>query len=55
MSAVFDAADVQGNIVRGYRKICVRYLILEVADRFWRRSEPRTHRSRRFRPNSSKG
>ena len=30
---MFKAADVQGNILRGYRKPCVRYLILEVADR----------------------
>ena len=27
MSAVFNAADVQGNILRGYRKPRVRYLI----------------------------
>lgn len=33
MSAVFKPADVQGNILRGYRKPRVRYLILEVADR----------------------
>jgi deferrochelatase/peroxidase EfeB len=33
VSAGFDAADVQGNIVRGYRKPRVRYLVLEVADR----------------------
>ena len=33
MSAAFDAADVQGNIVRGYRKPRVRHLMLEVADR----------------------
>jgi deferrochelatase/peroxidase EfeB len=33
VSAVFDAADVQGNIVRGYRKSRVRHLVLEVADR----------------------
>ena len=33
MSAVFDLADLQGNILRGYRKPHVRYLILEVADR----------------------
>ena len=33
MSAVFNAADVQGNIVRGYRMPLVRYLVLEVADR----------------------
>ncbi|MGX9431275.1 MULTISPECIES: Dyp-type peroxidase [Bradyrhizobium] len=33
MSAAFDAADIQGNILRGYRKPRVRYLILEVADR----------------------
>ena len=30
---MFDLADVQGNILRGYRKPRVRYLILEVADR----------------------
>jgi deferrochelatase/peroxidase EfeB len=33
VSAAFNAADVQGNIVRGYRKPRVRYLMLEVADR----------------------
>ena len=33
MSAAFNAADVQGNILRGYRKPRVRYLMLEVADR----------------------
>jgi hypothetical protein len=33
VSAVFNAADVQGNIVRGYRMPLVRYLVLEVADR----------------------
>jgi len=33
VSAAFDAADVQGNIVRGYRKPRVRHLVLEVADR----------------------
>ena len=33
MSALFKAADVQGNILRGYCKPRVRYLILEVADR----------------------
>jgi deferrochelatase/peroxidase EfeB len=33
VSAVFDLADLQGNILRGYRKPYVRYLILEVADR----------------------
>src|SRR5215471_12827118 len=33
VSAVFDLADLQGNILRGYRKPHVRYLILEVADR----------------------
>jgi deferrochelatase/peroxidase EfeB len=33
VSAAFDAADVQGNIVRGYRKPRVRHLMLEVADR----------------------
>jgi deferrochelatase/peroxidase EfeB len=33
VSAAFDAAaDVQGNILRGYRKPLVRYLVLEVAD-----------------------
>ena len=32
MSAVFNAADVQGNIVRGYRKPQVRHLVLEVTD-----------------------
>lgn len=32
MSAAFDAADVQGNIVRGYRMPRARYLFLEVAD-----------------------
>jgi deferrochelatase/peroxidase EfeB len=30
---MFDLADLQGNILRGYRKPHVRYLILEVADR----------------------
>ncbi|MEK9281444.1 MULTISPECIES: hypothetical protein [unclassified Bradyrhizobium] len=31
---MFDLADLQGNILRGYtKKPCVRYLILEVADR----------------------
>jgi deferrochelatase/peroxidase EfeB len=30
---MFKVADVQGNILRGYRKPRVRYLILEVADR----------------------
>ena len=31
---MFDLADVQGNILRGYtKKPHVRYLILEVADR----------------------
>ena len=30
---MFDLADLQGNILRGYRKPLVRYLILEVADR----------------------
>lgn len=38
MSTVFDAADVQGNILRGYRKPHVRYLVLEVADRIAARS-----------------
>ncbi|MBR0696033.1 hypothetical protein [Bradyrhizobium lablabi] len=33
MSAEFDAADVQGNILRGYRKLRVRHLMLEIADR----------------------
>ena len=34
MSATFDLAEVQGNILRGYtKKPHVRYLILEVADR----------------------
>jgi deferrochelatase/peroxidase EfeB len=30
---MFDLSDLQGNILRGYRKPLVRYLILEVADR----------------------
>src|SRR5215468_2967970 len=33
VNAMFDLADLQGNILRGYRKPHVRYLILEVADR----------------------
>ncbi len=33
MSALFKATDLQGNILRGYRKPRVRYLILEIADR----------------------
>ena len=33
MSALFHLADLQGNILRGYRKPHVRYLILEVVDR----------------------
>ncbi len=34
MSAPFkEAADVQGNILRGYRKTHVRHLVLEVTDR----------------------
>ena len=33
MSAAFNAADLQGNIVRGYRKPRARHLVLEVADR----------------------
>jgi deferrochelatase/peroxidase EfeB len=33
VSASFNPADVQGNIVRGYRLPLVRYLMLEVADR----------------------
>jgi hypothetical protein len=32
VSAAFNAADVQGNIVRGYRMPRARYLFLEVAD-----------------------
>jgi deferrochelatase/peroxidase EfeB len=32
VSAVFNPADVQGNILRGYRKARVRYLMIEVAD-----------------------
>jgi deferrochelatase/peroxidase EfeB len=30
---MFDLADLQGNILRGYRKARVRYLILEIGDR----------------------
>ena len=33
MSPVFDRQEVQGNILRGYRRDFVRHLILEVADR----------------------
>jgi len=33
VSAAFNAADVQGNIVRGYRKPRVRHLVLEVTER----------------------
>jgi hypothetical protein len=33
VNAPFERADVQGNIVRGYRKPLVRYLVLEVVDR----------------------
>ena len=33
MSATFDLGDLQGNILRGYRKPHVRYLILEIVDR----------------------
>ena len=33
MSAGFSRNDVQGNILRGYRRNVVRHLILEVADR----------------------
>jgi hypothetical protein len=33
VSATFNPADIQGNVLRGYRKPRVRYLILEVADR----------------------
>jgi deferrochelatase/peroxidase EfeB len=32
VSAAFNPADVQGNILRGYRKPRVRYLMLEVTD-----------------------
>jgi deferrochelatase/peroxidase EfeB len=32
VTAAFDAADVQGNIVRGYRMPRARYLLLEVTD-----------------------
>ena len=33
MSAAFEAAEVQGNILRGYRRLRVRHLVLEVVDR----------------------
>lgn len=33
MSTAFNPADIQGNILRGYRKPRVRHLILEVIDR----------------------
>jgi len=33
MNAMTEFADVQGNILRGYRMPRVRYLILELADR----------------------
>jgi deferrochelatase/peroxidase EfeB len=33
MSASFNAADIQGNILRGYHKPHVRHLILEVTER----------------------
>jgi hypothetical protein len=33
VSTAFNPADVQGNILRGYRKQRVRYLMLEVTDR----------------------
>jgi deferrochelatase/peroxidase EfeB len=33
VSAAFNAADVQGNILRGYRKALVRYLMIEVTER----------------------
>ena len=33
MSTMFNAADVQGNILRGYHKPRVRHLMLEVTDR----------------------
>jgi deferrochelatase/peroxidase EfeB len=32
VSAAFNPADVQGNVLRGYRKPRVRYLMLEVTD-----------------------
>ena len=32
MSPVFDRQEVQGNILRGYRRDFVRHLILEVTD-----------------------
>ncbi len=32
MSAGFVPADLQGNILRGYRRLCVRYLMLEIAE-----------------------
>jgi deferrochelatase/peroxidase EfeB len=32
MSTAFDPADIQGNILRGYKKDRVRHLILEVTD-----------------------
>ena len=38
MTAAFDPATLQGNILRGYRLARVRYLILEVADRADRKS-----------------
>lgn len=33
MSDTFDPAEVQGNILRGYRRERMRYLVLEVVDR----------------------
>jgi deferrochelatase/peroxidase EfeB len=33
VSAAFDHADVQGNILRGYKKHHVRHLVLAIADR----------------------
>ncbi len=33
MSVTFVPEELQGNILRGYRRRCVRYLMLEIADR----------------------
>lgn len=33
MSADFNRGDIQGNILRGYRRNLVRYLLLEITDR----------------------
>lgn len=33
MNKAFDLGDIQGNILRGYRRTYVRHLILEVSDR----------------------